>query len=357
MREVRVVLFLIALFLSAGCGPSQAPPDTSPVPEQNRTSVRITTAGVGSGNYARVAYWLADSIIKDDPNVRVWPEYRGNLVGRGFRDGLVRLLDREADVALVNSHGVAAMAIKGVGLFDRPIPLKAVAVIPENDWCVFVVDAALGVRSFADLREKKVPLKLATGYMDGDSAIGFLALELLRRHGIDPEEFKSWGGQFISGGPNVSRADYESGKADSWFQEAAFPELLGDTLKKRPGSLLTIDPEVARQMEAELGVVTISVPANTYPGQDQPFLALDFSGFIIGVREDMEEDLAYRLARIVVEKREDLDRTMQFGPVRVVAGLNVVAEPYAIDPATAMKTTIPLHPGAIRYYREKGLMN
>jgi TRAP-type uncharacterized transport system substrate-binding protein len=125
---------------------------------------------------------------------------------------------------------------------------------------------------------------------------------------------------------------------------------------KRPAALLSINPEVARQIEEELGVRSITVPPGTYPGQDQPLLALDFSGFIIGVREDANEDLAYRLARIVVEKREDLDRSLQFGPIRVVTGLNVVAEPYAIDPAAVAKTTVPIHPGAIRYYREKGLM-
>jgi uncharacterized protein len=355
LRSIFSLTLSALLFL---CGCTSAPPSTErvEVSEPKSAGLRISTAGVGAGNYTRVAYWLADSLVKESPDLSVWPEFRGNLVGRGFRDGLLRLADRQTDIALINSHGVAAMALKGAGMFEKPIPLRAVAVIPEDDWCVFVVDAALGVRSFKDLREKKVPLKLATGYLDGDSAIGFLALELLKRHGIDPEEFKSWGGQFMSGGPNASRAEYESGAADAWFQEAAFPEVLAGTLKKRPAAVLSIDPEVARQMEEELGVASITVPPGTYPGQDQPLIALDFSGFIVGVREDATEDLAYRLARIVVEKREELDRLQQFGPIRVVTAFNVVAEPYAIDPANVAKTTVPLHPGAIRYYREKGLM-
>lgn len=358
MTKAKLLLYAgVAGLLLTGWIQSQGNVPIQEAREAGARILRISTAGVGAGNYARVGYWLADSLMQVADNVSVWLEYRGNITGKGFRDGLLLLRDRKLEICLVNSHGVAAMALRGRGLFQEPVPLRAIAVIPEDDWCVFAVDANLGVRSFADLREKKVPLKLATGFLDGDSAVGFLALEVLRRHGIDPQALRTWGGEFFSGGPTPSRNDYVSGRANAVFQEAAFPELWKETARDRPTVFLTLEPRVAKEIEQEFGVVSVTVPANTYPGQDQPLLALDFSGFLICVREDMDESLAYRLAQIVVERRAELDRSSRFGSINVVPNLSLVSEPYAIDPLTVAKTPIPLHPGAMRYYKEKGLLN
>jgi len=348
---------ILGLLLLAGCA-AESPPavetETSAAPAARETTVRMSTAGVGTGFYNRIVYWLGESLVRDGAEVTVWPEYRGSLTGRGFRDGVLRLADRRTDLAVVNSHGLAKMAFRGNGLFDRPLPIRAIAVLPEHDWAVFGVDASLGIRSFADLREQGVGLRVATGYTDGDNLVGFLVTEVLRRHGIDASAPDS-GWEFISGGEGVRR-NYESGETNAWFNEAAFPQVWNPILAERPTAYLSIEPEVAREFEEELGVISQTVPAGTYPGQDEPILALDFSGFILGVHEDMDDDLAYLLARTVVEHREEIDETMEFGGLGIRAGMIMVSRPFAIDPRTAADTPIPLHPGAERYYREQGYL-
>lgn len=309
--------------------------------------VRIT-GGVGYRHFLRIGHWLADNLIKENPDLNIWLDY--HRTGRGFRDSLLLLADRKAEISLVNSRSVAAMAISGRGLFDKAIPLRAIAALPHYDWSLFAVDAELGIRSFADLREKKVPLRLATGFLDGDSAVGFIALEVLKRHGIDPEEFRRWGGEFLPGGGSANRSDIRSGRANAVSQEGARGKEWEELARSRPLAFLSLEPEVARQLEDELGFGTLTVPANYYPSQDQPFRAPDFSDWLICVLEDMGEDLAYQLARIVVERREELESQYHQDPPRY-SSIN-----YPLDPVKLGRTDpVPLHPGAARYYEEKGL--
>jgi len=297
--------------------------------------IHISGAGVGYGGFVNVSLWLADNLMKQNDDLTIWFDYY--YTGKAFRDGVLLLADGKADICLVNSQGVSNMALRGRGLFEQPVPLRAVAALPQHDWCLFAVDAKLGVQSFADLRERKVPLKIATGFLD--EPIAFLAFEVLKRHGIDLEEFKSWGGEFIEGTPPSSREEISSGRANAVFQEGAYNKAWEEVVRQRPLTYLSIEPEVAKEIEEELGWTSLTVPANYYPGQDKPFLALDFSDWLICVREDMDENMAYQLARIVVEKGEELEH----------ASLNL------LDPVKLAKTSIPLHPGAARYYKEKGL--
>ena len=62
------------------------------------------------------------------------------------------------------------------------------------------------------------------------------------------------------------------------------------------------------------------------------------------VRDNLDEESAYRLTQAIIEGRDDI----------------ALANPAwnSIDPAKAWQGVVyPLHPGAVRYYKEKGYMN
>ena len=83
------------------------------------------------------------------------------------------------------------------------------------------------------------------------------------------------------------------------------------------------------------------IAANTYPGQTAPVASVGSLATLV-VLESASEDQVYGLVRAVFE---NLDALKQSNPV--LAGL---------QPARMVKNglTAPLHPGALRYYREKG---
>ena len=63
----------------------------------------------------------------------------------------------------------------------------------------------------------------------------------------------------------------------------------------------------------------------------------------MAVNANMPEDLAYQLTKLMLEKREDLGTVHK-------EGLNIKAENQ-----TKKKSGIPFHPGALKYFAEKGI--
>jgi uncharacterized protein len=83
------------------------------------------------------------------------------------------------------------------------------------------------------------------------------------------------------------------------------------------------------------------VPAGLYPGLLQDYRTIGLYNFAIA-HENLPDELVYRIVKTVFESREEL----------------VKAHPAAketVPPNIARNTILPLHPGAIRYYREAGI--
>jgi TRAP-type uncharacterized transport system substrate-binding protein len=83
-----------------------------------------------------------------------------------------------------------------------------------------------------------------------------------------------------------------------------------------------------------------------FPGLSQEIQTLDFSGWPMAVRADMPAEVAYALCE-AVEKSKDLIPTDNFKPLDV-AQLCANDEEAPYD--------VPLHPGAERFYRERGYL-
>ena len=85
-----------------------------------------------------------------------------------------------------------------------------------------------------------------------------------------------------------------------------------------------------------------------YRGMPEDVPAVDFSGWILFCHEDMDEDLAYITIAALDEQKSEIERLFPqphaalTGPVDMSwIGENV---------------PVPLHPGAEKYYREKGYL-
>jgi TRAP transporter TAXI family solute receptor len=318
--------------------------------EAPRARLRIV-GGVGYRQFMRVGLWLADNLAAGPDAPDVW--FGHHITGHRFRDSILMLQNGEAELALVNARSVAAMAVRGRGMFDRPVTnMRAIAALPHYDWALFAIDKSLGVQSFADVKAKRVPITLATGFTDGDSAVAFIAEQILRRHGVTFEDVRAWGGRILPGGPGENRADMGAGRASVVCQEGARGEEWEQLARERPLTFLSAEKEAAEAITAATGFGFLEVPAGYYPGQDRPFLAADFSDWLICVRDDMPDALAYRLAQIVIERRDGLEREYRAENPRY-SSVNLPLEPRKL----ATTTPVPLHPGAARYYKEHGLVD
>ena len=92
-------------------------------------------------------------------------------------------------------------------------------------------------------------------------------------------------------------------------------------------------------------------PARVHFFREGRMPAVDFSDFVVLVRDDLSEDIAHLLTWCIVETREKLERQFRHLPPR----RSPVT--YPLVPREMAKTAVPLHRGAERYYRDAGLLD
>src|ERR1700729_1293657 len=88
--------------------------------------------------------------------------------------------------------------------------------------------------------------------------------------------------------------------------------------------------------------VSVNIPANTYTGQDKDVPTAAVINYLV-TSSAVPDDLAYQMTKLIFESLPELANSH-------AAGKEIKLE------TAAMGSPVPLHPGAIRYYREKGLI-
>jgi uncharacterized protein len=88
--------------------------------------------------------------------------------------------------------------------------------------------------------------------------------------------------------------------------------------------------------------VSVNIPANTYTGQDKDVPTAAVVNYLV-TSSAVSDDLAYQMTKLIFESLPELANSH-------VAGKEIKLE------TAAMGSPVPLHPGAIRYYKEKGLI-
>src|SRR5216117_1825181 len=88
--------------------------------------------------------------------------------------------------------------------------------------------------------------------------------------------------------------------------------------------------------------VSVTIPANTYTGQDKDVATAAVVNYLV-TSSAVSDDLAYQMTSLIFESLPELVNAH-------AAGKEIRLE------SAATGSPVPLHPGAIRYYREKGVM-
>jgi TRAP transporter TAXI family solute receptor len=88
--------------------------------------------------------------------------------------------------------------------------------------------------------------------------------------------------------------------------------------------------------------VAVTIPANTYNGQDKDVPTAAVVNYLV-TSSNVSDDLAYQMTKLIYESLPELANAH-------AAGKEIKLE------AAPNGSPVPLHPGAIRYYKEKGLI-
>jgi TRAP-type uncharacterized transport system substrate-binding protein len=247
------------------------------------------------------------------------------------------------DLAFVNPSALLTQAYRGVGLFRAPLPLRIVAVYPSWDRFVFMVHPRTGIRSLADIKAKRYPLRVSVREDPTHSAL-VLIDQAFALHGFALKDIEAWGGRLVlCGGPSDVRrlAPLARGELDAVFDEGIkvwLDEALAAGLVP-----VELEPEEFNAM-ARLGWRKVSLPQARFPRLLRDVDAIDFSGWPIYANASLPEQAAYDICGALAAREAEIP--WEAGTDGSASEMGRERDSTPMD--------VPLHPGAERWYREHG---
>ena len=141
---------------------------------------------------------------------------------------------------------------------------------------------------------------------------------------------------------------------DAFFLTAAYPHAtVTDVCLKRDIDIIGFTADEIAALQASYSFfVTDTIPAGTYNGVDEEKLVPAISAVLVA-RDDVDEEVVYQLTKALFENVDDLTNAKK---AYISAENAVKGIPVRAADAEKGVTVGSFHPGALRYYKELGLI-
>lgn len=300
------------------------------VPEAT-AATPVAWAGAGSGS-ASLAYAaaVAQIVNKHESSLKL------TVLPTSGAIEVVRLLDRGQVQAGVGNSATGYDAAAGRAAFEGK-PVKGLSYL----WIILrgathvIVPADSPARSVADLRGKRITLSPigSTSYQQG--------IDMLRAYGLSRDDVRIRVLPFADQVTALKDGTVDAIIAGGWrspnFQELA---------SLMPIRLLGMTDDAWGRLKAQIPpgyYVRVSLPPNMYKGQDYEVPTFTIVTFWITSTETLDEASAYKLVKAFWDNKAEADAIHP-----MIRDTDVEMQ--------ALGAPVPMHPGAARYFREKGIL-
>jgi TRAP transporter TAXI family solute receptor len=236
----------------------------------------------------------------------------------------------EIALALGDSVKSAWEGEEEVGFPKKLDKLRGIAAVYPNVIQIVAAQSS-GVKSFADLKGKS----LSVGAPKSGTEVN--ARRIFESMGMSYKDLAKT--EYLPFGESVELI--KNRQLDATLQSAGLGvSSIRDLASSLPITMVAVPAEVA----AKLGppFVATTIPANTYTGQTADVPTLAVVNFLV-THSGVSDDTAYQMTKQLFENLDTM-----------VAAHNAAK---AIQLAKALDgMPVPLHPGAMRYYKEKGVL-
>ncbi len=318
--SVVIIFFLTVLFL---------PLNPSKIYAQTK-SVRLSIATGGTGGvYYPLGGGMAKIISKYAPNVEATAE-----VTQGSQANCQLINSRKSDLAFIAAD-TASDALRGQERFKStgPIPLRTVAVV-YSQYMHVVTLADSEIKSISDLKGKRVSVG-APG-----SGTEVISSRILESYGINTE--KDLRRERLGAAEAVGAFKDRKVAAFTWL--GGLPTAAVLDLAATPGTKIKIlaSADNLDKVQQKYGPIYFRslIPKSTYPGMDADIPVAALSALLV-CHEKMDSNLVYDIIKVLLEHQPEL------------VEIHKEAKNFTLASAT-VGSSLPFHPGALKYFKEKG---
>ncbi|MEL7567580.1 MAG: TAXI family TRAP transporter solute-binding subunit [Dehalobacterium sp.] len=318
-KIISVVLVILVLLFAAGCGEKSAGNSPGDVMQ-----LSFATAGT-SGSFYPLGGGIA-KVINDN-----YSQYNVSAEATAGSVENVRLFDsHSADMAFISAD-TAFEGYKGEGAdFTKPANILALMTTYNQPTHIIAIEGS-GIKSIGDLKGKKVAVGAPASGTEHKTK---LILEALGLTYDDIDE------KFLSFAESVTA--FQDHQIDAAIMGVGAPaSAVMDLGSSMDFDMISMTDEEINTVIAKYPYFQKAVmPAGTYEEINYDVSTIG-AAILICVRADLDEQVAYDLTAVLLEHNEEIKAIHALG-----------AE---INTDNALPTVIPLHPGAEKYYKEKGI--
>ncbi len=296
---------------------------------QQGLNIAIATGGTG-GVYYPLGGGMANVLSKHVPGMQASARVTGGSV-----DNLKLIGSQQSEVALVMVDA-ALDALKGEDKFKgNPVDVRTLMVLYPNRMHVVSMEGT-GVEKMSDLKGKRV----STG--SPGSATEVMAFRVIEAAGLDKD--KDMRRERLGVAESVNAL--KDRKIDAFFWVGGLPTAAVTDLGATPNvKIKMIDhADTVDKMNKKYDnlYTTGVIPAKTYPGQDKDNPIAVVQNILVA-NAKMSDKVAYDIVKTFIEKRDEL------------VAVHAEAESIKLENQSPKNSPIPWHPGAVKYFSEKGL--
>jgi TRAP transporter TAXI family solute receptor len=213
--------------------------------------------------------------------------------------------------------------------------VRTLAVLYPNRMHVVSVEGK-GINKFSDLRGKRV----STG--SPGSATEVMAFRLIEAAGMDKDKDLKRERLGVAESVNALK----DGKIDAFFWVGGLPTAAVSDLANTPGNKIKMidHAELVPAMNKKYGNLYVqdAIAKDVYKGMDADNKQATVMNILVA-HKDMDDKTAYNIVKTIFEKKDEL------------VAVHKEAANFKLENQKDEASPIPFHPGAIKYFAEKGI--
>jgi uncharacterized protein len=295
--------------------------------EQKQLSIGTGDPG---GVYFPLGGAVASVLAKALPDLHATVEVTGGSV-----DNIKLIAAGQSDLGFTMADA-AADAMQGQDKFrNSKVALQTLLVVYPNRMHVVTLEDT-GIQTLADLKGKRV----STG--SPGSATEIMASRAIDVIGLDKD--KDIKRERLSVAESVNALTDR--RIDAFFWVGGIPTAAISTLATTAGvKMKLIDhADIVDKMNEKYGKLYSKsrIKGGTYPGYKTDSDVAEVWNLIVTGKRMSDED-AYTIAKTLVEKKDEILK------------VHKEAESFSLDNQVQDRSPVPFHPGALKYFKEKGV--
>lgn len=339
MKAIRlgsiVLLTMLSLSIYTSCYHKIPEVTRSDELEKTKISSMQFVSGTANGGWAQIAAAIADKTN------RHFKGYPITATTGGAISNPVKVSKGDAQIGL--SQGIfLSKALLGEEPYDVPIDnIRGIASL-ESTALYFITDKDIGADSLGEIINKHIKVQLGT--LPKSAASNMAMQYVFHEYGLDGiDDIQEPGTSIYLAEGSALYSAYNDGYFNLMITNEAVPDAATrELLSTRESKILSLDSEIIKALVEKYDWSLMTIPAGTYPGQMKDVQTVGIKSVLI-VHQDVPEELAYYLAKTVYENKAYLE--------------TVQASYKAINADDMPKyLTVPIHPGAEKYYKELDLI-